>query len=165
MNDVKKPTMAGGKKSILDRLKKDLEKLKEEAENFGVEEAVIALLDAMAAYYDLTGAHNTSIANFNGVCVIRTRQASDHIAASAEFANGRMSVYRGERKPWQVCITFVDADALWAFLISGAADVLDLLLKNSAQIEGNANYFYRFGFLARELVRETGFDRFLPKSA
>ena len=86
----------------------------------------------------------------------------EHIAATAIFQNGEMRIDTDEAKKWNVRITFVNCDALLGFLKSGAKNILDLALQNSAQVQGNYNYFYRVGFLTREYLRRSPLSIFLP---
>jgi hypothetical protein len=58
--------------------------------------------------------------------------------------------------PSDVQVTFTNAKALWSFLLSENQDVLNSILENTVEVEGNLNYLYRFGFLAKELTRRIG---------
>ena len=43
-----------------------------------------------------------------------------------------------------------------AFLFSRDQDILDSLLANDVELDGNLNYIYKFGFMARDLGRRLG---------
>ena len=67
-----------------------------------------------------------------------------------------MKVYDEEIDKWNVRITFKDAPALQAFLFSKNQDILDSILKNEVEVDGNLNYINKFGFMARDLMRRFG---------
>ena len=72
--------------------------------------------------------------------------------ASAIFDNGGMRV---DNNPvsgdYDVQVIFSDKAALLKFLFSQEQDILDLLLGNKIQVEGNINYIYRFVYLTIDL--------------
>jgi hypothetical protein len=125
-----------------------------------VDQALEILLAYMKHKIDTDKEYAKLVAGFNGVVVVRTGIKGERIAASAIFADGKMCVDKEEAKPWDVRVTFADHHALLKFAKSGGGDVLDLALENSAQVQGNYNYFYRFGFLARELLRQSALSQF-----
>jgi hypothetical protein len=49
---------------------------------------------------------------------------------------------------------------LRAFLLSKNQDILDSVLANTVEVDGNLNYIYKFGFMVRDLIRRLGFDSF-----
>ncbi len=53
-------------------------------------------------------------------------------------------------------MTFRNPVALRDFLFSKNQDVLQSLLKNEVTVEGNLNYLYKFGFMAKDLMRRLG---------
>ena len=78
------------------------------------------------------------------------------VAASATFARGDMKYHKGAISDWHVMVTFKDTEALLAFLFSKDQDILNSLLANDVEVDGNLNYVYRFGFLARDLAHKLG---------
>jgi hypothetical protein len=78
------------------------------------------------------------------------------VGATAWFERGRM--YRSERaqEHFTVRIRFKDAAALRRFLFVDSPDVLDALLANDIEIDGNLNYIYKFGFMVKDLERRLG---------
>ncbi len=78
------------------------------------------------------------------------------MAAAATFKDGDMKVHEEAVDDWNVCITFKDAAALNAFIFSRDQDILDSLLANDVEVDGNLNYVYKFGFMARDLGRRLG---------
>jgi hypothetical protein len=69
-----------------------------------------------------------------------------------------MKVHKKDVDKWNVRITFKDAPALHAFLFSKNQDILDSLLRNEVEVDGNLNYIHKFGFMARDLIRRLGVD-------
>jgi len=53
-------------------------------------------------------------------------------------------------------VTFKDWTALRDFLFFGDQDILDSLLENKVEVDGNPNYIFKFGFMARDLGRRLG---------
>jgi hypothetical protein len=78
------------------------------------------------------------------------------VATTALFKQGKMTVNKRAIVACNVRVTFTDAKALWSFLLSENQDVLDSILQNTVDVEGNLNYLYRFGFLAKDLTRRIG---------
>lgn len=112
------------------------------------------LLRAMDLSFCLSRSYRRNIKNFKGRYVFRT---ADHVVAAAiTFANANMKVYDKEIDKWNVRITFKDAPALQAFLFSKNQDILDSILKNEVEVDGNLNYIHKFGFMARDLMRRFG---------
>jgi len=151
--------MSGNGRGLISFLKETLENV----ENYGMDKFLEALLWGMSEGFRISEDYRESIKNFNGTIVIRTKKESDHIAATAKFADAVMHVIKEEVSERNVCVTFKNREALTSFLKSGSSDVLTPMLENTVQIEGNDNYFYRFGFLARDLLRRTELDHLLPK--
>lgn len=111
------------------------------------------LLQGMTFAFELSPSYRENIEGFEGKYLFT---ASDQVAVSAAFHNGRMTRGTEPIDDWNVHVAFKDAAALRAFLFCSGQDILDAILRNDVQIEGNLNYIYRFGFLARELARRLG---------
>lgn len=109
------------------------------------------LLRAMEVAFMVSGNYRRNIDGFRATYVFRTDDG--RIGATAQFDGGRMHVRSTAEARYDACISFKDARALWAFLLSGNQDILDSLLANAVEVDGNLNYVYRFGFLARDLTR------------
>ncbi len=95
-----------------------------------------------------------NIKDFRGRYLFRT--ADDVVSASATFKNGDMELPKKAIKDWDVKITFKDSAALKDFIFSKDQDILDSLLKNEVEVDGNLNYIYKFGFMARDLRHRLG---------
>ena len=89
---------------------------------------------------------------FEGRYVFQTTK-EDGITASATFTNGDMNVCRDAISEWDVKVTFTDGRALRKFLFSEDQDIINSLAENEVEVEGNLNYIYKFGFMAKDLLR------------
>jgi hypothetical protein len=95
--------------------------------------------------------------NIRGFTARYVFEAGDgRVAATADFANGKMHRSDRAKSPWTVRVSFVSTEAFWRFLFSKDQDILNSILKNEVEVEGNVNYLYKFGFMARELQRRLG---------
>jgi len=61
-------------------------------------------------------------------------------------------------KDWDIIVRFKDAKALRNYLFSQDQDILNLILTNDVEVEGNLNYLFKFGFISKDLLRKTGMD-------
>jgi hypothetical protein len=112
------------------------------------------LLRGMDLAFCLCKDYRKNIKDFNGKYLFRTIDGS--VMTSAVFSNGDMKVLEHGIDDWDVMVQFKDAQALNRFLLSQDQDILNSLLKNEVEVHGNANYVYRYGFLARDLGRRLG---------
>ena len=108
------------------------------------------LLGGMDLSFCLSKGYRKNIKNFKGKYLFET--ADGMVEASATFDKSDMKVHTNAIENWDVKVTFKNAAALRAYLFSENQDILDSILKNEVEVEGNLNYIYRFGFLARDLV-------------
>jgi len=102
----------------------------------------------------LCESYRENIKDFKGCYVFRT--ADNLVAASATFKDGDMEVHEEEMDDWDVRVTFKDAAALRAFILSRDQDILDSLLANDVETDGNLNYVYKFGFMVRDFAHRLG---------
>ena len=75
---------------------------------------------------------------------------------SVVFDGRKMTVLKNAIDRWDVRVTFKDVQAFWNFIFSRDQDILNLVLANEVEIDGNLNYIYKFGFLARDLAHRLG---------
>jgi hypothetical protein len=115
------------------------------------------LLRAMDLAFLICGGYRKNIRGFRGTLVFRT--TGGKVAATAVFKDGRMAVKRHALPDCDVRVSFRDARALWSFLLAENQDILDSILANTVDVDGNLNYLYRFGFLAQDLTRRLGVGR------
>jgi hypothetical protein len=139
---------------LVRRLRRGLE---EELCGAATDKFLELLLRAMDLAFCLSRKYRRNILGFRGR--YQFRSADRRVSAGAVFESGNMSVCPDEVKNWNACVTFKDAHALRAFLLSSEPDILDALLNNSVEVDGNLNYVYRFGYLVNELKYSLGFSR------
>ena len=130
--------------------------LKEELGGKLTDKFLELLLRGMELSFCLSKGYRSNIAGFEGRYLLRT--ADNLVAASATFKDGDMDVHEGEIEDWDVKVTFKDAAALRAYLFSRDQDILDSILANDVEVDGNLNYIYKFGFMARDLGRRLGVE-------
>lgn len=129
-------------------------RLKEELCGEVTDKFLEILLYGMDLAFCLSKGYQRNIENFNGRYLFRT--ANNLVAAAAIFKDGDMEVHKELIKDWDVRITFKDAAALRDFIFSKDQDILNSLLKNEVEIDGNVSYIYKFGFMARDLSHRLG---------
>ena len=112
------------------------------------------LLSGMDLAFCLSKGYRKNIRDFEGRYLFRT--ADDRIVAAATFKGGNMKVHGGTIDEWDARVTFKDGAALRAFIFSRDHDILNSILANDVEIDGNFNYIYKFGFMARDLARRLG---------
>lgn len=112
------------------------------------------LLKGMSMAFSLSSSYRNNIEDFKGKYLFRTKD--NQVAESIIFEYGEMRVKDDAINDWDVCITFKNAAALRDFLFSKNQDILNSLLKNEVEVDGNQNYIYRFGFMARDLGKRLG---------
>ena len=113
------------------------------------------LLWAMDVCFCLdTGYRETNLRDFRGSLVFMT--SSGDVGATARFEDGAMHVQSRPSSGFDVRVRFRDAAALRRFLFADSPDVLDSLLVNDVELDGNLNYVYKFGFMVKDLERRLG---------
>ncbi len=135
-------------------LAKATQRLKKELCEELTDEFLETLLRGMDLSFLLSPSYRANIRGFHGTCVFRT--SDNKVTATAVFQDGHMEVTGRARDDYNVRVTFKDAHALWSFLLSENQDILDSILANTVDVEGNLNYLYRFGFLAKDLTCRLG---------
>lgn len=91
--------------------------------------------------------------HFTGRYLFETAKDNRLIIASATFADGKMNVDGHPISEWDIKVTFTDGAALRRFLFSENQDILESIGRNDVEVEGNLNYLYKFGFMAKDLLR------------
>jgi hypothetical protein len=112
------------------------------------------LLRGMDLSFCLSKSYRENIRGFAGTYVFKTDDGK--VGCSAVFHNGEMEVDPGVCSPYEARVSFKDPKALWRFLLAENQDILDSILANEVEVDGNLNYIYKFGFLARDLQHRLG---------
>jgi hypothetical protein len=115
---------------------------------------VVLLLDGMDVAFCLSTSYRKNIEDFRATYAFRTQDG--FVRASAAFADGNMRVLEKATPHWDTLVTFQNAAALRRFLFSKDQDILNSLLANEVEVDGNLNLLYKFGFMARDLMRRLG---------
>ncbi len=118
------------------------------------DEFLEALLRGMDLSFCLSKGYRQNIEGFDGTYVFKTDDG--RVGCSAVFSGGDMEIDSQTRSPYDVRVSFKDARALWRFLLAENQDILDSILANDVDVDGNLNYIYKFGFLARDLQHRLG---------
>ena len=112
------------------------------------------LLRGMELSFCVSKDYRENIRDFAGTYVFRTDEGE--VGCSAVFHDGEMEVDSGVCSPYDVRVSFKDPKALWRFLLAENQDILDSILANEVEVDGNLNYIYRFGFMVRDLQHRLG---------
>ena len=139
---------------LLDLVRRKAQALKDELEGELTDKFVEVLFLGMDVAFVLIGDYRRNLRGFRGSFVLRT--SDNQVAASAVFRRRKMKVKTFAVPAPSVTITFKDPAALRRFLFSKDQDILGSLLANEVEVDGNLNYVYKFGFMARDLTRRLG---------
>ena len=118
-------------------------------ETEAAEEFLELLLNAMRLMFAINRDYRDNIRKFTGRYQFNSKDRRMTIAAV--FNNGRMSVKEKIIENPDITVTFRDGRTLFNFLLSPKQDILGSMLRQDVQTDGNLNYLYRFGFLAKRL--------------
>ena len=133
---------------------KFLNQLKEQIEGEATEAFMELLLNVMSLTLRLSRGYRSNIKNFEGQYAFCT--ADGAVEDYVVFQDDRMKIYDRVQNGWNVRVTFKDAAALRNFLFSRNQDIVDSILANAVTVDGNLNYIYKFGFMARDLLHRLG---------
>jgi hypothetical protein len=122
------------------------------------------LLWAMQSYLYMDREYRKNLAEFEGKYVFTLKGTSENthgkknsnskqVSFSATFKNNNMYVQEGALEEWDFRMIFEDADGLRSFLFSEEDDMLNAILEDKVQTDGNLNYLYKFGLMARHLCK------------
>ena len=139
---------------LVDLVRRKAQALKDELEGKLTDKFVEVLFLSMEAAFILMASYRRNLRDFRGSYVLCT--ADRRVAASAVFGSGKMLVKTEAVASPTATITFKDPAALRRFLFSKDQDVLASLMANEVEVDGNLNYIYKLGFMARDLTRRLG---------
>lgn len=137
--------------SLVPRFARDLQSQLNNALTDGFLEA---LLRGMQAAFALCSSYRRNIEDFNAVFVFRT--VDERVGATAVFHHGRLDVESQPRAIFDTRISFRDANGLRNSLLAGDSNILETMLSDPVDAEGNLSNLYRFGYLAKELTLQLG---------
>jgi hypothetical protein len=129
-------------------------RLVEQIRSRATDDLLELLLDGMAMAFLLSRSFRDNIRGFSAKYVFTTADGS--VGASARFDGKLMHVDDKPADDWTVRVRFKDAAGLRRFLFGKNQDILDSVLANDVEMDGNLNYIFKFGFMARDLERRLG---------
>jgi len=130
-------------------------KLVEQLRTRATDDFLAALLRGMDLAFALSRSYReANLERFRARYVFATTDGK--VGATAQFEDGDMKVSGEAADDFTVRVRFKDAAALRRFLFAQKQDVLDSLLNNEVELDGNVNYIYKFGYMARDLERRLG---------
>ena len=135
-------------------MRRHIENLRHALAGTLTDEFLEILLAGMSLAFVLLRGFRRNLAGFSARYLFRT--ADGTVATGACFANGRMQILHKDDRAYNVAVTFKDPAALRRFLFSRDQDILASILANDVAVDGNLNYIYKFGFMARDLVHRLG---------
>ncbi len=114
-----------------------------------VEDFLKTLLSLMKIAFVVNHEYRRNIKKFEG----RYQFCSeDGLKVAVLFHKGRMTVEDDVLlDDPHITITFRDGKTLMNFIISPKQDILGSMLRHDVSTEGNLNYLYKFGFMAKQL--------------
>jgi len=130
--------------------------LREELSGVVTDEFLELFLKGMDSAFWLFRGYRQNIKDFSGRYVFNARDNRVAVAASAVFKDGDMMVHEEALNQWDVKVTFENPQALRDFLFSGDQDIVDSLLNNKVEVDGNLNYIYKFLFMTKDLKHRLG---------
>lgn len=113
------------------------------------EEFLKTLLTLMQIVFAVNHDYRRNIENFNGRYQFRSKDGE--VTVGVIFSNSRMKVVEGVIDNPHITVTFRDGRTLLNFIISPRQDILGSMLKHDVGTQGNLNYLYKFGFMAKQL--------------
>jgi hypothetical protein len=132
-----------------DILKSTWDRLRQCLATEAAEEFLELLLNAMKFMFAVNHDYRENIKKFRGRYQFKSKDGGLTIAAV--FRDGRMAVKEEVIDKPDITITFRDGRTLFNFLFAPKQDILGSMLRQDVQTDGNLNYLYRFGFLAKRL--------------
>lgn len=114
------------------------------------------LMMGMDLAFCLMKDYRRNIENFEGCYHFETRKGN--VKSGAIFKDGNMKV-QPEGIPFpDAKVTFEDFKSLWKHLMSKDQDLLDSLLNNKIELDGNMNLIFKFSFMVKDLKRRFGLE-------
>lgn len=118
-------------------------------ETEAAEEFLQLLLNSMSFVFVVNHEYRKNIRKFKGSYQFLSKDGE--LALSAVFDNSRMKVVEKRLENPDITITFRDGKTLFNFFFAPKQDILGSMLRQDVQTDGNLDYLYRLGFLAKRL--------------
>lgn len=108
--------------------------------------------------FDLSEDFRKNIKDFDTKYVFKTEKGC--VFESVTFKDGAMEVQSGSQDDHpNVTVVFKDSAVLKRYLFSGDQDILELILANDVQLDGNWNYVHKFLFMVNDLLHRLKFSK------
>ncbi len=135
-------------------IEKRARKLKKQLTEEVTDDFLELLLKAMDVSFFLSSDYRRNIEGFRGRYLFKT--STGGVASGAVFKKSNMKIHKEGIDDWDIKVEFTDADALNTFLFSKNQDILNSILDNTVKVEGNVNFIFKFGFMAKDLGHRLG---------
>ena len=137
-------------------VKKFSKNLINELEGEATDDFLDLLLIGMDLSFYFSKSYGRNIENFDRCYLFETQKGG--VRSGVKFKNGSMTVFLDgvPDSDWDAKVTFEDPKSLRKYLLSKDQDLLDSLLKNSIQVDGNHNLIFKFCFMVKDLKRRFG---------
>lgn len=130
-------------------LAKVMDQLKKELQGKATDAMLELLFTVMRIALIVHKDYRKNIIGFTGSYSFESKDGS--VAASAIFANGKMSVKRTALANPTVRVKFDSPQSVCDFLLNPDPNVFDFILENRLSYYGNLNYMMKFGYMAKKL--------------
>jgi len=118
------------------------------------EDFLAILLRAMQVAFIFDHEFRRNLSGFTGRYQFLTPDGA--VTVSAVFEHSCMRVCERAIRNAHLTLTFSSGRALLDYLLNPSGDVLSSVLRHEVEPEGNLNYLYKFGYMARYLQRAVG---------
>lgn len=113
------------------------------------EEFLKLLLRLMSLSFRLDADFRRNIEGFN--CRYQFKSKDNSVAVAAIFANQELNIKEKLLSDADLTVIFKDSKSIMNYLLAQDKDILKLLLNNEVVLRGNANYLFKFMYLANHL--------------
>lgn len=121
-------------------------------EGTAIDNVLDILLKLMGLMFRLDHDYRRNIENFQATYVFTDYNGDFYTAVY--FDNGKMKVSNKTVSSPTFKLIFRDSNALISVLFQGATDILNAMLNQEVDFEGNINYMSKFGYMALHPVLE-----------
>ncbi|BBO90334.1 hypothetical protein DSCOOX_35140 [Desulfosarcina ovata subsp. ovata] len=118
-------------------------------ETEAAEQFLSLLLNIMRLMFAIDHDYRENIRKFDGRYQFNSKDGK--MTVGAIFSDGRLEVEERVIDNPHITVSFRDGRTLFNFLLAPKQDILGSMLRQDVQTDGNLNYLYRFGFLAKQL--------------
>lgn len=108
------------------------------------------VLNLMRLLFVLDRDFRKNIRGFEATYVFTDQEGGFYV--TAKFYNGRMIVGNKKEEAPSFTLRFRDNEALIKLLFSGSADILNAVLNQMVDFQGNVNYICKFGYMALHIL-------------